>query len=120
MKQFSPVRWLPALLIMGIIFWFSSLPSEQLPQFDWADRLIKKSGHVLGYAILGASYWYALGMQAKHRWYAWLLAVAYAVTDEFHQSFVPGRGPSAWDILIFDNLGTLLGLWFANRKISKR
>jgi hypothetical protein len=37
---------------------FSSQPSEQLPN-SWADRLIKKTGHVLGYAML-AGYWYAL------------------------------------------------------------
>jgi VanZ family protein len=119
MKGFSLVRWLPALLVMGIIFWFSSQPSVQLPQFDWADRLIKKTGHVLGYAMLAAGYWYALGTQAKHRWHAWLLALAYAVTDEFHQSFVPGRNSSFWDVLIFDNLGTLMGLWLASRFLNQ-
>ena len=112
-------RWLPALLVMGVIYWLSSQPSEQLPQFDWADRLIKKSGHVLGYAILAVGYWHALGLRANFRWCAWLLAVAYAVTDELHQSFVPGRNPSFRDVLIFDNLGALIGLWLTSR-ISKQ
>lgn len=119
MNSSSCGRWLPALLVMGVIFWFSSQPSEQLPDFHWADRLIKKAGHILGYAFLAAGYWYALGMRGNHRLLAWLLALAYAVTDEFHQSFVPGRTPSVWDVLIFDNLGALLGLWMADRYAKK-
>jgi VanZ family protein len=39
------------------------------------------------------------------------LTLLYAVTDEIHQSFVPGRHPSIWDVVIFDNLGALIGLW---------
>jgi len=114
--KFHPLfKWLPALLVMGIIFWFSSQPSAQLPDFDWADRLIKKSGHVLGYAILAPCYWYALGLQTRHRWAAWLFALVFALTDEYHQSLVPGRNPSVWDVFIFDNLGALIGLWLASR-----
>ena len=47
-------------------------------------------------------------------------ALAYGILDEFHQSFVPGRNPSLIDVLVFDNLGAILGLWafsyFARRK----
>jgi len=104
---------------MGIIFWFSSQPSNELPNFDWADAFIKKSGHVFEYAILAIWLWYALGMDGnRRRWFAWLLAFLYAITDEFHQSFVPGRFPSFWDVLLFDNFGALIGLWFANRFIK--
>jgi hypothetical protein len=105
------LRWLPSLCVMLIIFLISArLPSE-LPDFDWADRLVKKTGHMMGYALLAASYWRAMGFQQEKRWLAWCFAVLYAVTDEFHQSFVPGRHPSIWDVLIFDNLGALLSLW---------
>lgn len=38
-----------------------------------------------------------------------LVGVLYAISDEVHQSFVPGRGPSAQDILI-DTLGIVFGL----------
>ena len=76
---------------------------------------MKKSGHVIGYAALAASYWRGLGMKKEKRWLAWLLAILYAVTDEYHQSFTPGRHPSVWDVLIFDNLGALIALWLANR-----
>jgi VanZ family protein len=40
--------------------------------------------------------------------------VLYAATDEFHQSFVPGRKPWIWDVVVFDNLGALIALWLMN------
>jgi len=49
-------NWIPALLIMSVIFWFSSQPSSNLPNFDWADKAIKKGGHMFGYALLAWSY----------------------------------------------------------------
>jgi len=44
----------------------------------------------------------------------------YAVTDEFHQSFVPGRNPSMWDVLIFDNLGALVSIVLLRRYKAQR
>ena len=113
-------KWLPALVIMGTIFWLSSQPSYDLPDFDWADRIIKKGGHILGYGILAWSYWRGLDLSPNKRWLSWLLAMIYAVTDEFHQSYVPGRFPSVWDVLIFDNLGALVSLWMTNRRIKQK
>jgi VanZ family protein len=106
-------RWLPALMMMLIIFLFSAQPSSDLPNFHWADAIIKKGGHVVGYAMLALSYWYALRMQSSKRWLVWVLSVLYALTDELHQSFVPGRYPSIWDVLIFDTFGALIPLWLA-------
>lgn len=115
MKLENIVKWIPALLVMGTIFWFSSQPGDALPDFDWADRIVKKGGHMFGYGLLAFWVWYALGLKAKKRWQAWLFAVLYAATDEFHQSFVPYRGASVWDVLVFDNLGALLSLWIMER-----
>ena len=95
---------------MLTIFFFSAQPSAELPYFDWADRIIKKGGHVTGYALLALSYWQALGFRRDKRWLAWGFVMLYALTDEFHQAFVPGRHPSLWDVLVFDNLGALLSL----------
>ena len=106
-------RWLPAMVMMLVIFLFSAQPSDNLPDFEWLDQIVKKGGHMLGYALLAVAYLRGLGSHAERRRQAWLLAVIYAVTDEWHQSFVPGRYPSAWDVLIFDNLGALLALWLA-------
>jgi VanZ family protein len=107
-------RWLPTLLMILVIFWFSAQPGSELLPFDWADKILKKGGHMVGYALLALLYWRAFEWKEERRWIAWLLAVLYAVTDEFHQSFVPGRYPSIWDILIFDNFGALISLWLAN------
>ena len=40
---------------------------------------------------------------------AWLIGTAYAVTDEFHQSFVPGRSCELRDVVI-DSCGVLTGV----------
>jgi VanZ family protein len=98
---------------MGAIFWFSAQPSQNLPNFNWADRLVKKSGHATGYALLAMTYWRGLEWRKERWWLAWLLAILYALTDEYHQSFTPGRFPSLVDVFVFDTLGALFGLWLA-------
>ncbi|MCI0551126.1 MAG: VanZ family protein [Anaerolineae bacterium] len=113
-------KWLPSILLMGLIFWFSAQPSSDLPNFDWADKAIKKGGHILGYAMLAWSYWYALDWQPNKPWLAWLFAILYAVTDEYHQSFVPGRYSSAWDVFVFDNLGALIALSIAGKQKKRK
>jgi hypothetical protein len=109
------LRWLPALIMMIVIFLFSAQSASHLPEFGWADRFIKKSGHVIGYAILAFLYWRALQFSEDRRWAAWLLALLYAMTDEFHQSFVSGRHPTFWDVILFDNFGAFVSLWVVAR-----
>ena len=65
---------------------------------------------MLGYGLLSLSYWRGLGLGLGKRPVAWLLAIIYALTDEFHQSFVPGRHASLIDVALFDNLGALISL----------
>jgi VanZ family protein len=108
-------QWIPALLMMVVIFLISARTPSELPYFAWADGVIKKGAHMFGYALLAVLYWRALDLKPESLWVAWLLALAYAVTDEFHQSYVPGRTSSPWDVLIFDNLGALSSLWMATR-----
>jgi len=120
MKRMQIWNWIPALLTMAAIFWFSSQPADELPVFSWADMIIKKSGHIIGYALLAFWYWYGLGMDQNKRWLAWLLAIVYALTDEFHQTFVSGRNASLWDVVILDNLGALISLWLAGKWIKQK
>lgn len=108
--------WGLSLLMMAVIFIFSSIPSNQMPDFGPVDFLVKKSGHALGYALLALTNLRALqrdqeGQNLRPYIFAWILAVLYAVTDEFHQSFVPGRDPTTRDAGI-DALGAVVGLWF--------
>lgn len=105
-------RWLPSFLLMAIIFGLSSTPSKEMPNFGLVDYLVKKGGHVLGYALLALAY--LRGLNRKHPWLAWTLTIAFAASDEFHQSFVAGRHAALSDVLLFDNLGSLLGLWAAH------
>jgi VanZ family protein len=106
------LKWIPASLMMLAIFLFSAHPSIN-EHSDWFDPIVNKGGHVIGYALLALSYWRMFYFKDNKRWIVWLLAVLYAVTDEYHQSFVPGRHPSALDVLVFDNFGALISLWLA-------
>jgi VanZ family protein len=104
------LRWLPALVIMLVIFAFSNTPNTHLPQFGIIDTLVKKASHMLGYGLLAVAYWFGLRFEKSRWWLAVLLAVIYALTDEFHQSFVPGRHPSYVDVFVFDGGGALLAV----------
>lgn len=75
---------------------------------------------MLGYALLGVAYWHGLGWDKPGAWWkAWLLAILYAFTDEFHQSFIPGRTPWLVDIAI-DGVGALIGLLAAHLYRSRK
>ncbi len=115
--QFSKkpiLKFLPALLMMLAIFLFSARPGDVVPM-SLFQKIVYKAGHVIGYAILTMSYWRAFDFKDKRRWGVWLLAVLYAVTDEYHQSFVPGRHSTAFDVLVYDNIGAFSSLWLASR-----
>ena len=75
--------------------------------------LVRKGAHMAEYAILFALYRRALRLSGARRPGAWalVLCAAYAVTDECHQGFVAGRGPSALDVAI-DTAGAAL-MWGA-------
>ena len=95
---------------MIVIFIFSSQPGDNLPNFLSWDRVIKKTGHAIGYGLLALSYFHYLKYDKRKYWLAWLMALIFSATDEFHQSFVPGRHPSVIDVLVFDNFGATFGL----------
>jgi VanZ family protein len=95
-------RWGPAVLMMAVIFMASGTPGRDLPSFGSCDFLAKKGGHMIGYALLAASYLRGLVRTRSTPWRLVILALVltgcYAVTDEFHQGFTPGRTPSATDV----------------------
>jgi VanZ family protein len=111
-KKFLSIvpRWFPAFFFMVVIFIFSSQPGDNLPSFlDW-DYVIKKMGHAIGYGLLALSYFHYLKYNKNKYWLAWLMAIIFSATDEFHQSFVPTRHASTIDVLVFDNIGAAFGL----------
>jgi VanZ family protein len=105
--------------MMATIFAFSSIPSTEMPNFGLMDFLIKKGGHALGYGLLAVTY--LRGLKGERRdiissqlILAWVMATVYSATDEFHQSFVPGRHPAITDVLI-DSIGAATALLLVGR-----
>lgn len=108
----TPLRWLPAAAMMVIIFLASSTPASRIPYFGEFDVLIKKGGHALGYGLLGLAYYFALPPRLSKGYrlaMAWLMAVLFALSDEYHQSFVEGRTSRVSDVTI-DGIGAGLAL----------
>jgi len=135
------ITWLPAFLLMVIIFLFSSKPAvnsnensmviaesiltayetvydvqyEQQERFNILESInyfIRKLSHFCEYAALGFAF--ALHLRTRKlngKWMLFLpvlLAAAYAATDEFHQTFVPGRSGRLSDVLL-DTSGAVAG-----------
>ncbi len=103
------VYWLPVAAWMGLIFLLSAQPDLPHPPSAFLDHVVKKGGHMAAFAILAWLWWRALhrerGMpMGVALGLALMFTVLYAVSDEVHQSFVPGRKPRATDVL-FDSLG---------------
>lgn len=113
------LAWGPAFLMMALIFVISSQPSTSIPNFRSFDAVVKKGGHMVGYGLLSLLYWRGLGLRSGRPPVAWLLTIAYALTDEFHQAFVPGRHAALMDVALFDNLGAVLSL-LAYSKIKEK
>lgn len=97
---------------MALIFVVSGIPSEQIPKAGAWDLLVKKGSHMAAYALLAWLWLRALRPQLSLPLAlaaAGLLAVLYAVSDEYHQTFVAGRNGTAVDVLV-DSAGAAVGL----------
>jgi VanZ family protein len=97
---------------MGVIFAFSQ--HQNIETGLSCDFSIKKTAHFFEYGFLAFVLYHALRgswrtFQAAIAQKAWALATLYAVTDEFHQWFVPTRTATPRDVVI-DSIGTTAGL----------
>jgi len=129
--------WLPILLWLALIFAASNDRQSaerssriigplihwlfpQLPEATVKDvvTVVRKWAHVTEYAVLTWLFWRAVRKPVRNdpRPWNWREAgivmacvVLFAIGDEIHQSFVPSRQASHWDVLI-DLTGALLGL----------
>lgn len=124
------LRWLPAIFFAVTIFMFSSIPGKEVdnsynilratvatissvssqvsfsfPKIDWL-----KVGHGIGYFCLGFTVLYALTIRSRRAPFTALIICSfYAITDEFHQAFIPGRSAEGRDFLL-DGLASLAGI----------
>lgn len=141
-------HWLAVILWMGFIFVMSTElgssahtsriiepllrwlnPQISAETIDLVHTLGRKGGHLTEYAVLALLTLRATNtsMRAGRTggWHkaaaiALLVAAAYAATDEFHQSFVPERTASVYDVLI-DTTGAVVALTAASvwRKLRR-
>jgi VanZ family protein len=136
--------WLPVLVWMAVIFSASAdsesvehtsrflepflrwlKPDISAEAIDTVRTLIRKCAHVTEFAVLAALLWRALRSRCPAGEWSWktaglafVIAVIYAATDEFHQLFVETRTGSAVDVLI-DSFGAALALgalWILRRR----
>ncbi len=108
--------WVPVLLWAGFIFYLSSASHLRFLQNDLWDFVVRKIGHFGVYGILARFLARAFAGSCYWPWkkiFAWslILAFLYACSDEYHQSFVPGRHASTMDVSI-DALGAWTALGF--------
>lgn len=124
--------WIPVLLWMSFIFWMSTgtfsaqntslviepilrflMPSISQESVDMIQVAVRKLGHVTEYFILGILLFRAFRGGSKElrslRWalVSSIVVLLYAVSDEFHQSFIAARTASLVDVGI-DTLGGIL------------
>ena len=111
MTATRPSLWAPVVVWAGLIFALSSVPNLGTGLGVW-DLVLRERAHLAEYAILGALLYRAVGREPV----AVAAGSAYAVTDEIHQAFVPGRAGSALDWLI-DTVGVVAGVVLFSRAI---
>jgi VanZ like family len=102
--------WLPVVAWAGLIFTLSSIPDLGTGLGGW-DLVLRKLAHAAEYAVLGVLLLRAIGRPGP----AFALATLYAVTDEIHQAFVPGRQASPVDLAI-DAAGAAIGIALVTRR----
>lgn len=130
------ISWLVVIIWMLVIFHFSSevkgdsnntslgvtemvvnmiekmMPSIQI-DVDNFNHIVRKLAHFSIYLVLGILVMNAMRLSGmvgvRFVYVALLICVVYAVSDEIHQMFVPGRGPQFRDVLI-DSSGAVVGI----------
>jgi VanZ family protein len=107
-----PARMLPALLWMAAIFAMSAQHAVPQPP-GLSTELTAIAGHLVSYGLLALLLLWALPTSTVRPRYCFALAILlaslYGLSDEFHQSFVPGRSATVFDVCV-DALGAVLAI----------
>lgn len=142
-KRKRTVLWTVSALWMTLIFCMSAMPGDVsgaqssmitqllasglLPFFQAdaqtlyaLETLVRKGAHMAEYAVLFLLLRASLRLSGVRRsgFKALIMTVGYAATDEFHQRFVPGRGPSVIDVAV-DACGALLA-WGLSALVNRK
>lgn len=97
-RETTAQRWwrtAPVIAASLLIFWVSSFPDATPPDlgFEWQDKVFHAAAYfVYGIAMYLAVWtWSSTLTNTSMLWIGGMLATLYALSDEWHQSFVPGR-----------------------------
>ncbi|WP_409341128.1 VanZ family protein [Paenibacillus sp. MBLB4367] len=122
------IRWLPSVIWMAVIFLLSARTADDmdsfLPFFQWLFPAMRSFdwGHFVAYFILSITFLWAIG-GARPGWLMKAAAVGlcllYGLSDEYHQSFVPGRMPDMLDIRN-DLIGAAIAMLFVSIPLVRR
>ncbi len=108
----STGRYVPALALMGLIFFLSA--QSDLPRVaSDLDLALRKAAHMAEFGLLWALWLRALpGPRPQAALQALAITLAYAISDEVHQSFVAGRRACLTDVAIdAAGIGVAAVLW---------
>ena len=109
MPRVIPGRALFVVAYMVGIAFFSSLSRAELAELGIPPRLAE-IGHVPLFAGLAAvALWSLVGPPGRRVLLALLLCLVFALADEWHQKFVPGRVQSLADV-VADGIGIIIGI----------
>lgn len=118
------VRVIAAIAWMGLIFALSHRSTLPLPKGTVSVTSV--IGHFSVYFVLAILLWAVLGLfplsPAVRYAGAWVLSTLYGISDEWHQSFIPGRYPDVFDV-VTDSIGAACGLllvWWFTRRMAER
>ena len=99
--------------LFSLMPWYNALGEiEQSQVLENFQFVMRKTAHYFVYALLGASMYLALKETINKKGmyiYAFFISALYAVSDEIHQGFVPGRSCEVRDVFL-DSLGVLTGI----------
>ena len=116
-------RWLPLVAWMALIFFLSAQPDLPNPETGFLGELLSSGAHLFVFGVLAVFWARVLGGRRRGWLLALILTMLYALSDELHQAFVPGRHSDAWDLLC-DGLGAGLALltwaWLRRRKVPRQ
>lgn len=80
-----------------------------ISNIEMLNYVIRKIAHITEFFVLGILVMNLIHCYNKKTYIAIILCIIYAISDEFHQSLVPGRSPQIYDVLI-DTVGSSLGI----------
>ncbi len=113
-------RLLAVLAWCALIFAASDRPDLRVSDDDAVDFVLRKLAHIAVFGVLALLVLWAVRAEgAPLRTavpVAWFATLAYAVSDEWHQTFVPGRVGHASDVAI-DMVGATIALAIAARRL---